>query len=117
MGDSPALILLLQRISEVEGAFEAGLYVRAKCYTEYTRTCTCHQTPHGRACGYETHIAGLPASIASQVTFGDFWDGHEFFGKLVPRAVPGGVVLQKTSWKLSDPSLDKPAVAVGKIVA
>ena len=100
-----------------EGAFDAGLYVRAKCYTEYTEACTCHQTPHARACGYETHIAGLPGSIASQVTFDDFWDGHEFFGKLVPRAVPGGVVLQKTSWKLSDPSLDSPMVATATLIA
>ena len=112
-----------------EGAFEAGLYVRAKCYTEkhpegvctccpvHEKPCTCAWDVHARACGYETHIAGLPASIASQVTFDDFWDGHEFFGKLVPRAVPGGVVLQKTSWKLSDPSLDTPSVATATLIA
>ena len=111
-----------------EGAFEAGLYVRAKCYTErhyrgvctccpvHEKPCTCARDAHARACGYETHIAGLPGSIASQVTFDDFWDGHEFFGKLVPRAVPGGVVLQKTSWKLSDPSLDSPMVATATLV-
>lgn len=90
-----------------EGSFRAAIYVRAKCYTErhWPEVCTCDTLPHARGCGHDTHIAGLPESIADQVEFSDYFDGHEFHGKLVPRVVPGGVVLTTTSWKLSDPSL------------
>ena len=88
-----------------EGQFEAGMYVRAKCYTEYRNQCNCDEIPHRRGCGYETHIAGLPKNIAETIEFDDLWDGHEFFGKLIPRAVPGGVVLQPTVWRLTDESL------------
>ena len=90
-----------------EGEYSAGIYVRAKCYTEWRDKCNCGSDPHERGCGYDTHIAGMPAHLARHVEFEDFWDGHEFDGKLVPRAVPGGVVLTPTSWKLSDESLPK----------
>ena len=93
-----------------EGEFISGIYVRAKCYTERhpLHVCTCDLRPpmaHLRGCGYDTHIAGLPDGIASRVEFSDYYDGHEFRGKLVPRVVPGGVVLVETTWKLSDVAL------------
>ena len=90
-----------------EGNYQAAIYVRAKCYTEqhYDGVCTCKQIVHTRGCGYDTHIAGLPVSIASQVEFHDYYNGHTFTGKLVPKSVPGGVVLTHTEWQLRDVSL------------
>lgn len=90
-----------------EGSFQAAIYVRAKCYCEQhlPGVCTCKATPHRRGCGFETHIAGLPEEIAEQIEFTDFFDGHLFEGKLVPKTVPGGVVLATTSWCLTDPAL------------
>ena len=94
-----------------ENEFESGLYVRAKCYTEKKSECTCLIGPpfanHERGCGYETHIAGLPDYVTNQVTYDDFWSGHEFKGKLTPKIVPGGVVLTETSWTLTDAWLDE----------
>ena len=89
-----------------ENEFNSALYVRAKCYTEKSDRCNCLIAPpfasHGRGCGFETHIAGLPDYVTDQVTYEDFWSGHEFRGKLTPKIVPGGVVLTDTSWTLTD---------------
>lgn len=69
--------------------FVSGLYVRPKCYSE--------RMADG---SYATHVAGLPETIAREVTFADFTNGHEWFGKLLPTRVPGGIVLTPTSYTL-----------------
>ena len=72
-----------------EYSFTRAMYARAKAYSE--------QLPDGR---YETHIAGLPRDIAEQMTIDDFQNGREFGGKLVPKYVPGGIVLTETVFTL-----------------
>ena len=66
-----------------EYAFQSGLFIQAKRYSE--------QLADG---SYVTHVAGLPEKIAHQLTFEDFSNGKRFAGKLVPRRVPGGIVLE-----------------------
>lgn len=74
-----------------EYAFDAGLFVRAKTYTERLFDGT-----------HVTHIAGLPTRIADQLTFDDFAGGRKFDGKLVPTRVPGGVVLKDVGFTMPD---------------
>lgn len=68
--------------------FEKAIFARAKAYTELTES------------GYETHIAGLPAKIAKKVTFDDYLNGRTFPGKLMPKRVPGGIVLSEIEFTL-----------------
>jgi hypothetical protein len=42
----------------------------------------------------------LPERLSSKLRFDDLYDGHVIPGKLVPKAVPGGVVLKETPWKV-----------------
>jgi len=72
-----------------ESVWDAGLFIRAKCYTERV---------HGT---YTTHVAGLPDKIASQLTFDDFTNGAVFHGKLLPERVPGGIVLKDVGFTLN----------------
>lgn len=70
-----------------EGAFTRAVYVRAKQYAE---------TMEG---GHEAvHIAGLPSNIASHLTPEDLLTDHTWHGKLLPRRVPGGIVLEPTTF-------------------
>jgi hypothetical protein len=73
-----------------ETIFEEAIYVRAKCY--------CERLADG---SFITHIAGLPDTIAEQVTFADFYNGKVFQGKLLPNRVPGGIVLSATGFTLN----------------
>ena len=73
-----------------EGNFTQALYVRAKAYTETMEDGS-----------QSTHIAGLPDAIASRLRIADFTNGATFRGKLVPKRVPGGVVLSETGFTLS----------------
>ena len=71
-----------------ESTFQKGKFIRAKAYCEII-----DGTPH-------VHVAGMPASISDHLTFDDFCEGGVFHGKLVPRTVPGGVVLRDTTFTL-----------------
>lgn len=75
---------------KLETIFDAAIYVRAKCY--------CERLTDG---SYVTHIAGLPDTIAEQVTFDDFHNGKVFDGKLLPIRVPGGIVLSDVGFTLN----------------
>ena len=83
-----------------ESSFDAARFMRAKCYTEHFPECTCGELPHRRGCGYNTHIAGLPRAAAELVEFEDMVPGHVFEGKLRPVRVPGGIVLDATTYTL-----------------
>lgn len=77
-----------------EYGFSEAVFSRAKCYTELIEG--------GRKDGeYETHIAGMPENLAETVRFEHHITGHTFDGKLMPRAVPGGVVLIPTTFRLN----------------
>lgn len=70
--------------------FKGAMYIRAKQYIELKED--------GE---YETHIAGLPRKIAGAVTFADVLKTKTFEGKLVPRRVPGGIILEDVGFTLS----------------
>ena len=100
-----------------ESDFIDARFMRAKCYVELEDKCTCgtadddslvdesgrllrRRVGHDRACGYVSHIAGLPVEIADCVTFDDLENGHVFTGKLLPKRVPGGIVLTEVGYTL-----------------
>lgn len=80
--------------------FKAGIFIRAKTYTELvTNQKWC---PTKRALGkFETHIAGMPDTIARRITFDSYKDGATFEGKLNPQRVPGGIVLREVGFTLN----------------
>lgn len=87
--------------------WSTGVFSRAKCYTEVKVDPTM-STPIVKR--YETHIAGLPHSVASVVRLRHHLDGYVFGGnespaneprKLMPKTVPGGVVLKPGTFKLN----------------
>lgn len=75
---------------KIESEFERSFFIRPKAYLE--------QAYDGR---FNVHIAGLPATVASQLTFDDVHDGAEFTGKLLPKHVAGGIVLTEIGYKLN----------------
>lgn len=82
--------------------FTAARYIRAKQYVEKLAECSNpkeHTHPAGEC--FETHIAGLPRDLAEQVTFEEVEKTKSFTGKLVPRRVPGGIVLEDTVFTLT----------------
>lgn len=84
-----------------ESDFIDARFMRAKCYVELEDRCTCGNTvQHDRACGFVAHLAGLPLELSDQVTFDDLSNGHVFGGKLLPKRVPGGIVLTEVGYTL-----------------
>jgi len=89
-----------------EYAFDRALFVRAKTYIEHLsvhdqhKPDECPHETHVDGCAYETHMAGLPVQVAEQLTIEDVVAGRSFDGKLNPKRVPGGVVLENVTWTL-----------------
>lgn len=84
-----------------ENDFTAAWYIRAKAYIELiTAKKVCKHNDFFKLQKHDVHIAGVPSNIATRLTFADIFDGHELHGKLVPRTVPGGVVLHDSSFTL-----------------
>ena len=73
-----------------EYEFTEGLFARAKAYIEKLGT--------GE---HVTHVAGLPDRIAHQMTITDFANGKRFEGKLQPKRVPGGMVLEDVGFTMN----------------
>lgn len=73
-----------------EYSYDNAMFIRAKAYIE--------RKPDG---DYVTHIAGLPETIAHALTFDDIIGGRVFQGKLTPKRVPGGIVLENTGYTLN----------------
>lgn len=72
-----------------EYSFRRAFYIRAKAYLEET-----HE-------GVKVNrIAGVPRSVSDGLSMDDVHDGMVLHGKLVPRAVPGGVVLKDVPYEL-----------------
>lgn len=69
--------------------FTEGVYLKAKQYAEL------------REDGHlEVHVAGMPTTITEKMTLDQMRPGEKFTGKLVPKAVPGGIVLTDTTFTL-----------------
>lgn len=89
-----------------EYSFDRALFIRAKTYTEHLSSAhhhapeDCEMDAHGPWCEHETHVAGLPVHIGERMTIEDFVGGRSIGGKLVPKRVPGGVVLLDTTFTL-----------------
>lgn len=74
---------------KVEYTFKRAFYIRSKAYLE--------QKHSGE---YVNRIAGLPLHLSEKLTIEDLKPGLVIDGKLTPRSVPGGVVLQETKYEL-----------------
>lgn len=71
-----------------ESTFTKAVYVRAKQYAEEI---------NGEL---DVHIAGMPKGMASKLTLDDMLTGGQWDGKLIPKRVPGGVILKSTTFTL-----------------
>lgn len=76
-----------------EGDFSRAFYIRAKAYME-------DMVSGDDAGKLSVHIAGVPVNITEKMTFEDIFDGNVLEGKLTPKTVPGGVVLQSGNFTL-----------------
>lgn len=71
-----------------ESTFDEAVFLRAKQYAELI---------DGE---WVAHISGMPLEMRERLTPDDMLTGGKFFGKLIPKTVPGGVVLVETSFTL-----------------
>lgn len=98
-----------------EGKFVKARYIRAKTYVENMRyekkyiSIKCdHRTRINklRSCIFidEFKCAGMSKNIVKSgvVTFDNFKEGTEYEGKLKPKAIPGGVVLEPIPFTIKD---------------
>lgn len=85
-----------------EYAFSEAHIVRAKVYLEkvsyYMRGDVADDSKRGT---YKTAFAGLPQGVASKLTFDDLVEGATLHGKLRPKSVPGGVILENVPFTLN----------------
>jgi len=73
-----------------EATFDRATYLRAKAYAE-------------RIDGeVEAHVAGLPRKLLGGVRVEDLQIGAKFSGKLVPKRVPGGIILESTDFVIGE---------------
>jgi hypothetical protein len=89
---------------KLEYHFDEAFYIRPKAYLEKASQPLCeHDTDdndHGTHCEYTVRIAGLPEPISSRLTFDDMVNGKNIEGKLTPKAVRGGVILEDKPYEL-----------------
>lgn len=71
-----------------ESTFTRAVFIRAKAYAEEIEWQPV------------VHVAGMPLNMSHALTIEDVLAGGEFSGKLVPKTVPGGVVLTDTTFTL-----------------
>lgn len=65
-------------------------YLRQKCYIENTSEDIDNPNPDYKL---KITVAGMPEECYSQVTFNNFKIGADYYGKKMPKTVPGGTVL------------------------
>jgi hypothetical protein len=80
-----------------EYVFDKALYIRAKQYIERLYPVIPFVAHH------ETHVAGMPERIAKQISIEQVLSGtsQRFAGKLQPKRVPGGIVLEDVGFTLT----------------
>lgn len=74
-----------------ESKFKRGKFLRAKCYIEDSTEDIESDNPEY---SIKVTVAGMPDSCKHQVNFNNFKIGATYTGKLQPKAVKGGVILQ-----------------------
>lgn len=88
-----------------EYSFKDALFIRAKSYVEH-KDAYCGDkyqwkiSETGTVLEHETHIAGLPVVIGECLTLENISPGQKLSGKLMPKRVPGGVILEKIDFTL-----------------
>ena len=65
-------------------------YLRQKCYIENTSEDIDNPNPDYKL---KITVAGMPEECYNQVTFNNFKIGADYYGKKMPKTVPGGTVL------------------------
>lgn len=71
-----------------EGKFSKARYIRAKTYIEMI------SDPHQDDYKLKVTCAGMPKTCYENVSFNNFRPGARYSGKLVPKHVPGGIILE-----------------------
>lgn len=98
---------------KLEGEFARARYLGAKCYAEAMHVsretldryleenpgCECH-VDYENLTLLSLVCAGMPASSKGSVRFEDFNVGLTVGNKLVPKHVPGGIVLKETTFEV-----------------
>lgn len=89
-----------------EYAFKEAHFVRAKVYLEKLQDENVHITGEcepdcQKRHNYKTAFAGMPQGTASTLGFEDLVEGRVIEGKLSPRSVEGGIVLEKIPFTLN----------------
>lgn len=77
-----------------EAIFDKATYLRAKAYAE--------QIVQGDERHVEAHVAGLPRHLLQGAKVEDIMVGTKYSGKLVPRRVPGGIILVSTDFAIGE---------------
>jgi hypothetical protein len=77
-----------------EGKFAKARYIRAKTYIEMITD------PNGDDYKMKVTCAGMPKTCYDKVTFSNFRPGARYSGKLVPKHVQGGIVLQDVDFTI-----------------
>jgi len=77
---------------KLETIFDQATYLRAKAYAE--RIAATGEV--------EAHVAGLPRTLLQGARVEDIVIGTRYSGKLVPRRVPGGVILVSTDFEIGE---------------
>ena len=80
---------------KLEAVFDRATYLRAKAYAE--RIVGADGTTH-----VDAHVAGLPRKLLQGASVEDIAVGAKYGGKLVPRRVPGGIVLVSTDFEIGE---------------
>jgi hypothetical protein len=78
-----------------EAVFTRATYLRAKAYAELIA----HEDGTTEV---EAHVAGLPRRLLQGAKIEDIVVGTRYTGKLVPRRVPGGVILVSTDFEIGE---------------
>jgi hypothetical protein len=80
---------------KLEAEFDQATYLRAKAYAERI------VEPDGTS-KVEAHVAGLPRKLLGGIRVADLQIGAKFSGKLVPKRVPGGIILESTDFVIGE---------------
>jgi hypothetical protein len=80
-----------------ELTFSKAHYIRPKTYIELG-----HEPGSGQPDQLKVTVAGLPDRCHDQVTFDNFRPGTVYHDKLLPKRVPGGVVLLQTDYRIKE---------------
>ena len=77
-----------------EAIFDQATYLRAKAYAE--------RIVDGDKRHVDAHVAGLPRKLLQGARVEDIAVGAKYSGKLVPKRVPGGIILVSTDFEIGE---------------